>query len=420
MGHVVKRRGRRQPSRWRFFFLALAIGIISFALFVLLPAFESPRSRVYAGALGRPAMRRLLGRPIEVETERVTIRSMVKTISAEGSLSYLNEVPVKSEVLGIVTAILAEPGQAVHKGDVLLRINPGGHILRLDELNRELHEWDYKQAGTNWQRAQQLYQTKAISPAELELVRQRLEHAKTALSLAEEQYKQALWSRSKSVNGQLPPGGKRGPLDADVEILATISGTVFERDVQPGENVLAMVGQKNLMVIGDRLTFRAQFDQRYASALALGDWGKFYLKAYPGIPFDGEVLRVAHEVAPEHANREGLGTSVFPNTFSVWVSLPVDSLPGTKLVKGMNGYCLFEKPFTAPAIPESALMRYSGRTGTVLTVDDTNHLQVKEVTYTGADDGWVAIERGLTEGERVVVSGQAALLPGDEVTIREE
>src|SRR5262249_18714509 len=156
---------------------------------------------------------------------------------------------------------------------------------------------------------------------------------------------------------------------ADVDILATSAGTVFERNVQPGENLVALVVQKNLMLIGDRLTFRAQIDQRYASSLAEGDRGRFYLPAYPGIPFDGPVLRVAHEVAREDPSSAAQTAPLFPNTFAVWLALPGDSLQGKKLVKGMNGYCLFEKPFTALAIPESALMRFSGRTGTVLTVD---------------------------------------------------
>jgi hypothetical protein len=64
-------------------------------------------------------------------------------------------------------------------------------------------------------------------------------------------------------------------------------------------------------------------------------------------------------------------------------------------------------------------MRYSGRTGTVLAVDGSNHLQVKQVTYTAVDDGWVAIESGVEKGEWVVTQGQVALQPGDLVRVRQ-
>ena len=52
-------------------------------------------------------------------------------------------------------------------------------------------------------------------------------------------------------------------------------------------------------------------------------------------------------------------------------------------------------------------MRYSGRTGTVLTLDENNKIQVINVTYTGSDDGWVAVDSGLKEGDRVIVAAMS-------------
>ena len=63
-------------------------------------------------------------------------------------------------------------------------------------------------------------------------------------------------------------------------------------------------------------------------------------------------------------------------------------------------------------------MRYSGRTGTVLVVDPSDRVEVRAVTYTGTDDGWVAIDGGLREGERVVTEGQLGLRAGDKVWAR--
>jgi multidrug efflux pump subunit AcrA (membrane-fusion protein) len=60
-------------------------------------------------------------------------------------------------------------------------------------------------------------------------------------------------------------------------------------------------------------------------------------------------------------------------------------------------------------------MRFSGRSGTVLVVGPDHRLQVRQVTYAGSDDGWVAIESGLTPGDLVVTEGQVALKPGDRV-----
>jgi RND family efflux transporter MFP subunit len=399
------------------FYAALLAGAAWYIACVLAPGFKSPRSRVYSGPLGYPAVMRLLGNPIEVETASVEVRAMVRTLSAEGYVGYLNEVPIRSEVLGIVTDIRVEPGQEVRPGQRLIRLNTGEHTTRTDELQLKLRRVAVELAKVDLDRHRKLVQSTAASMKEFEAAQLRYQQAVTALELAEENYKNSLLSRSQIVVEGAAAVGKAGR-DRFVDILATTAGTVFERNVQLGENLTALTAEKSLLLIGDRLVFQADFDQRFADSIRLGDRGKFHLRAYPGLTFDAEVVRIGHEVKPD--NQKSASHGRFLDTFRVWLAVGGEASGGKKLIRGMNGYCIFQRPYTAPAIPESALMRYSGRTGTVLVVDATNHLQVRSVTYTGTDDGWVAIDSGLAKGERVVVEGQVALKPGDEVCVRAE
>jgi len=406
---------RRGLSLWVLFYALFGFGAVAYCVAVLAPAYKTPRSRVYASPLGYPGVMRALHKPIEVEVVEVRARAMVRTVSAEGYVGYLNEVPVQSEVLGIVTDILAEPGQQVKKGDVLVRINTGEHTTRTDELILELRRMDVKLTKVDLERQMKLAQSTAASQKDVEQAKLRYQQALTALNLAEENFKNSLLSRSKIVvegSDAVKTVGK----DRRVDIQATLSGTVFERSVQPGQNLTNLTTEQALMMIGDRLVFEADLDQRYADSIRMGDKGMFHLRAYPGVTFEGEVVRVAHEVKPDNAKSAMKGA--MPNTFRVWLAIAPETAEGKKLIRGMNGYALFQKYFTAPAIPESALMRYSGRTGTVLVVDASSQLQVREVKYAGTDAGWVALESGLAEGDVVVLEGQIALKPGDNVTVR--
>lgn len=409
--------GRPVPPRWILFYAILLGGAAGYVAVVLVPGYQSPRSRVYSGPLGHPAVLRALHKPIPVEVAEVKVRPMVRTVSAEGYVGYLNEVPIRSEVLGIVTDVLVEPGQEVRKGEVLLRLNTGEHSTRADELQLELRRLAVKLAKVDLDRTLKLAQYNAVSMRDAEEAQLRHQQAVTGLQLAEENYKTSLLSRSKIVvegTAAVSPG----TADRRVDLLATIDGTVFERNVHPGENLTSLTGEKNLLFLGDRLVFQAEFDQRYADSVHLGDVGRFHLRAYPGVSFEAEVARIAHEVKPD-GQRSGT-QGLFLDTFRVWLAVSPAAVGGKKLIRGMNGYCILQRPFTAPAIPESALMRYSGRTGTVLVVDATSHLRVANVTYSGTEDGWVAVESGLAEGDLVVLEGQVALRPGDEVTVRRE
>jgi multidrug efflux pump subunit AcrA (membrane-fusion protein) len=410
-------RRRRWLSRWVLFYAILIVGVACYVALVLAPGYASPRSRVYSGPLGYPSVMRALHKPIEVDVAEVKVRPMVRTISAEGYVGYLNEAAIRSEVLGIVTDVLVEPGQEVRKGEVLLRLHTGEHATRADELQLELRRVAIKLAKVDLERTIRLAQSSAASTKDVEEAQLRHQQAVTSLELAEENYKNSLLSRSKIVVDGPAAAGKAGA-ERRIDILATVAGTIFERNVQPGENLTALTGEKDLLYIGDRLVFQAEFDQRYADSVRLGDRAKFHLRAYPGATFDAEVVRIAHQVKPVNQKSDGRG--LYLDTFRVWLAIRREATEGKKLIRGMNGYCIFQRGFTAPAIPESALMRYSGRTGTVLTVDANSRLQVRNVTYSGAEDGCVAIESGLAEGDLVVLEGQGALKPGDEVTARRE
>ena len=159
---------------------------------VLVPALKLPQSRVYSSLLGYPSLQRYLGKPIEVEVNDVKVRSMTKTVVAEGAMDYLNVMPVESEVLGVVTAIFSDIGQKVKKGDVLLKIQPGVFRTRELELARDQAQADLDEAKVNLEREKMLFKHTAIGMHDLELAELAVKHCQGALAIAEEVYKQTM------------------------------------------------------------------------------------------------------------------------------------------------------------------------------------------------------------------------------------
>ena len=84
----------------------------------------------------------------------------------------------------------------------------------------------------------------------------------------------------------------------------------------------------------------------------------------------------------------------------------------------MNGYAMFNRDFEALAIPQSALMRYSGGEGVVGVVTPEDRVHFASVTYSVSGDGWVAIDSGISADAKLVVAGQTGLHEGDKITIQ--
>src|SRR5690242_2542198 len=64
------------------------------------------------------------GSGVAVETAQVEARTIRSSILASGELEYKDPVELKPEVIGKISQIPVVEGQRVHKGQVVLRLDP--------------------------------------------------------------------------------------------------------------------------------------------------------------------------------------------------------------------------------------------------------------------------------------------------------
>ncbi len=197
-----------------------------------------------------------------------------------------------------------------------------------------------------------------------------------------------------------------------VPIVALTTGTVVQVTAYVGQNITQPTNK--LMTIGDRLVFMASLDQRYFSSVNVGDRAKIYLRALDGATLEGRVIQIGPSVNATSSAGAG-GIPQVPFTFPVW--LDVDT-GGRKLANGMNGYCVFSREVERLAIPQAALMRYSGGEGVVGIVDADHRAQFVPVTYSINAEGWIAIGSGVSPGDLLLTAGQTGLREGDKVTFQ--
>ncbi len=109
----------------------LALALLA-GLFLVIFGFaaRNPRSRLYNGPLGYPALMRLLHRPIAVDCEPVRRESVETVVAGEGQTGYFYEVPINTGITGVLTEVAVMPGDTIEAGRTLFRIDPGGAVSR--------------------------------------------------------------------------------------------------------------------------------------------------------------------------------------------------------------------------------------------------------------------------------------------------
>ncbi len=372
-----------------------------------------------SSVLGDPA------NPIGVRIYPVEEQVTRRRVQAVGSLYALDESTISSEVEGRVERVLADVGDAVREGQVLVTISPTELQYELerqrgivgqvraqlglgpnDPAPRDPNEVAFVQraaadlfdAEQKYRRAEQLFRDRLISQQQLDEASSRYNGARAAHDLALQQVDQ--------LKGQLQSSEATCKLAekklADTSIRAPYPGSIKERRVSPGEYVRV---QSPVMVIvrTDQLRTRLAVPEKWAGAVKTGTTVDVQVEAYPNEVFRGRLVRINPAVAQDSRSFEV--EALLPNPagrlkpgFFVQASLPSE---------------LEEKALT---IPEQAVnYRYGVYRVFVMNGERVAERPIKPGAPLG--DRLEVLE-GLRVGERVAVPLRDELRDG--AVVREQ
>ena len=245
--------------------------------------------------------------PLVYQAVPVERRDIVISALAAGVVEPEVTVEVKSKASGEILDSLVESGDRVERGTLLVRIDQRQPRNTLALAEAEL---DVAQASLGTQEAQ----------------KRRAENLFKSESIPETEYEQALLdhvnAKAGVVRARVAVENAKIELD-DTEVLAPITGTVIEKNVERGQvissPIQAVSGGTVLLKMADLnlVQVRTLVDETDIGKISPGLRATVTVAAYPNRPFDGVVTKIEPQALTEQnvtmfpvlvriENREGL------------------------------------------------------------------------------------------------------------------
>lgn len=308
---------------------------------------------------------------VAVVTAHAAQKEFAHEVEALGTLRANESVDITAKVADRVAAIHFNEGQQVRKGDVLIELD--NTEARADLAAAEAAASDSR---SQYKRSQELFNTKALSEAQLDQLHATL--------LANE-------ARVAAARSRL----------ADRVISAPFNGRVGLRNVSLGGLVnpgAVITTLDDLSVV--KLDFAVP--EVFLATLQPGLTVQAISTAYPDAPFAGRVASVA--------------TRVDPTTRAVTIRALIDNRDG-RLRPGMfMTVKLVRQEGQALMLPEQAIVPENDQQF-VYVIED-GHARKREIKIGRRRPGEVEILQGLTADDGVVVDGTLNLRDGLPVRVQ--
>jgi HlyD family secretion protein len=197
---------------------------------------------------------------ITVQTEKVSRHTITETVIANGKIYPVMQVHISPEVSGEIIALPVKEGQFVHKGDLLLKINPDLTIAALNQAkagyesslaSKTTAAANLEKAEADFKRNKTLFDTKLLSESDFIGFKVARDVANAGVDSADDEVnvaKAAVDSAQDALN--------------KTTIVAPLDGTITTLNSQLGERVLGTVQNAgtDIMIISDLSAMEARVD----------------------------------------------------------------------------------------------------------------------------------------------------------------
>ena len=312
---------------------------------------------------------------VPIEVAQVARRPIAASYAGTAPLEAPAESQVVAKTSGVALAVLAEEGQFVRAGQVLVRLDPDRARLQAAQSAAQVRKLE-----ANYNRSVQLSKQQLISANDLDQLKYDLENARAVNRLA---------------NLEL----------SYTNVVAPISGVIASRSIKTG-NFVQINTPIFRIVDTSRLEATLNVPERELATIKAGQPVLLQVDAIPGRTFRGTVDRVAPVVD------SGSGT------FRVIAAFASAAEDGRAVLQpGMFGRIRidYDQRANATVIPRVALLE--GETDpAVFTVREGKAKRV-EVKLGYVDGAWAEVLSGLKLGDPVVTAGKVALRDGSAVQV---
>jgi HlyD family secretion protein len=233
---------------------------------------------------------------VTIQTEKVQRRDLTELVVANGRAYPVVQVKISPEVSGEIIELPVKEGQAVKKGDLLLRIKPDFYAaskrsaeasFQAAVANKDLAGANLRKAEIEEARNKSMLANKLISESVYLEVKTACDVAKASFQASEHQVNVAKASLQRAEEEL-----------AKTTIVSPITGTVSKLNSQLGERVVgtAMMTGTEVMVIADLNEMEARVDIGEVDVvlIAIGQKARLEVEAFRDRKFTGEVTEIAN------------------------------------------------------------------------------------------------------------------------------
>lgn len=311
------------------------------------------------------------GAPPGVVVARATEVPFPLEVEALGTARANESVEIRPQVSQSIRVIHFEEGQWVQAGQILLELANAEARAEVAVAHANLVDLE-----SQFRRARDLYETRAVSASELDQRRARRDAARAQLDAAEARL-------------------------ADSDVRAPFAGRVGLRNVSLGSLVTP---QTIITTLDDTDIIKLDFDvpEIWLGRLDRGLPVEAHSAAWPDQTFRGRVVAIDTRVDP--VSRTVTVRATIPNRAG-------QLRPGMFLT-----VTLLREDVTALVVPEHAIVPEQSRQF-VFVVGAEQRIEKRAVRTGRRRPGQVEILSGLSAGERVVIEGTQKVRPGERVEI---
>ena len=305
------------------------------------------------------------------------------TINATGTIAARRALPVG--VVGEggrVVSVNVEQGQWVNAGQVLATIDRSvqNQQARAQAAQIQVARADAELAQSNLDRALQLVERGFVSQADVDRLTATRDAARARVAVAQAQL------------------GELRERNARLNIVAPASGLVLERNIEPGQTVGG--GSPSVFVIaqGGQMELRAQVGESELQKLSVGVPAEVS-PVGSSESYTGQIWQI--EPTVDEQNRQGVAR--------IALSYAPGLRPG-----GFATATIRSGTTVAPLLPESAVL--ADDNGSYVYIVGPDNTVVRRAIETGMiTSSGIAVTKGLSGDERVVVRAGGFLNPGERV-----
>ena len=314
--------------------------------------------------------------PVEVAT--VARRPIAASYSGTAPLEARGESQVVAKTSGVALQVLAQEGQAVRAGQVLVRIDRARPALQAAQAEAQVRKLE-----ANYSRARTLAAQKMVSANDLDQLKYDLENARAVYNMARLEL-------------------------SYTDVVAPISGTIASRSIKPG-NFVQINTPIFRIVDNSRLEATLNVPERDLETLKPGLPVSLQVDALPGKSFAGSVDRIAPVV--------DAGSGTFRVICAFDGGGPSTGSGQALLQPGMFGRIRidYDQRANALVIPRTALLDDESDPAVFVARGGKAARVSVKLGYT--DGEWAEVLSGLKPGEQVVTAGKVALREGSAVQV---